>query len=168
MADGQLRVYLDSCVVLRYLEGDPDIVSVLDPVMHQIKQGTGPVSLYTSQLSVTEVAYSVDKHAEGIREDDLEDIRMFWRDAPIMKVETTVHAAELGRSVIRACRHLTPPGQDLSIKARSVDAVHIGTAQWVKAQEIWTTDGPLLKLNSVVDRLEIKRPYNPKPQLFEI
>lgn len=166
MADGNQRIYLDSCVVLRYLAADPDIVSVMHPVFDTANRDSAGMALFTSNLSIAEVAFIVDAHTNLITAGDLELIDAFWRDAPILKVEPTEQAAERGRSFIRECKAEYPADQELRVKTRSVDALHIGTAKWINASELWTTDERMIRLARYASGLTICKPHVGQPSLF--
>jgi predicted nucleic acid-binding protein len=159
-------IYLDACVILSYLEGTECRMTVLDSVFDDARTKSPTIDLFTSVLSLAEVAYVTD-HAfpEAISIDDLKRIEGFWAERLLKTIEINERIARLGRQVLRDRRTTTPSDQELEVRGRSIDALHIGSALYLQCEEIWTYDPRMTKLSSLIDNCHICQPHTDRPRL---
>ena len=94
------RYYWDACIFLSHLEDDPARVSHIESMLS--KAAEGDIQLFTSTLSVTEVAYtSYEKQRRVLRRAEEDRIEAMWQ-SPVMLVEFHRRVATEARSLIRA------------------------------------------------------------------
>lgn len=160
-------IYLDTCVMLSYLEGRNDRLPILDAIFDEAKAKSPTIELYTSVLSIAEVAYITENGAGGaITPDDLKKIEGFWSERLVKTIEVNERVARLGRQVLRDRRSTTLAAQELAIRGRSVDALHIGSALYLQCEEIWSYDPAMIRLSSLIEDCRICQPYTNKPRLL--
>jgi predicted nucleic acid-binding protein len=165
MAREGRKIYIDSCLILRYLEDDNEYATPMESVFEQARKDDGNVRLFTCTLSVAEVAYIYELYDDKSRSDDLTMIDDFWRNAPMTIVEVTANAARRGRHIIRSWKEHHDTGDAFNVKKRSIDAIHAGMAIFVEADELWTIDEKFLGINGFVDRVHIRTPHVLQPRL---
>jgi predicted nucleic acid-binding protein len=132
------RVYLDSSVVLSCLKGENERVDVIEAVITEAARSPSNLQLFTSAISLAEVAY-VEQLDLKVEEGFLV-IDEFWSSVPIVIVEVNQVNALEGRRLLRA-RTMTHTGSQLPQPRKcAADALHLGTAVWINADEFWTYD----------------------------
>jgi predicted nucleic acid-binding protein len=126
------RYYWDACVILAFISGEvdrlPDIEAILDSA------DKGDVEIFTSELSVVEVAFSSQEKVDGQLDEQVEaNINELWRpSSPIKRVEFHTLIASTARGVIRTS--LAAPGTQV----KPNDAVHLATAMHIGVDAIHT------------------------------
>jgi len=137
MPDSPQRVYLDSCVMLSYINGNPARLPNIDALLDEGRRGE--IELLTSVVSITEVAFG--KAEQDGREPDqatLDKIDSLWRPpSPIKLVDFYDALAEEARTVIRLA---IPLGAS---PIKPMDAIHIATAKRWSASLFCTYDEKL-------------------------
>lgn len=132
MPDESRRVYWDSNVLLSYLNGVAERVSIIDELFRQAR--AGEIELLTSSVSRVEVAFAqserdaaaLDQHAE-------EAIDALWTPpSPIKTVEFYDLIGDKARALVR---------QGISQgwgQLKPMDAIHLATAQQMAVAEMHT------------------------------
>jgi predicted nucleic acid-binding protein len=151
-ADGIPKIYWDSCVILSYLEGDPERIGDLDAIIQE--QREEKCELITSVISRAEIIYVADL-------DDAESaatIDELWTpESPITLVEVfdqiTAEAQQIALARKRAGLK----------KVKPLDAIHIASALRY-ATKMHTYDKPLHALSNSVG-MHIGFPEAVQPQL---
>lgn len=136
MTGDRLRVYWDACVLLSFIEDDPDRAPLIGAMMREAMNGD--YELYTSVLSITEVAFATaEKKSAKLDAETLADIDNLWTPpSPLTIVELYPQIANLARGLVRQAVarkwSLKPP-----------DAIHLATAKQIGAATFNTYDGKL-------------------------
>jgi predicted nucleic acid-binding protein len=152
------RIYWDSCVPLSYINGYPDRVIHIAPLL----QGSGgDYQLITSVLAVVEVAYAATEQSKNILDaHTLTKIESLWRPgSPILLVEFYQLIGESARALMR----------DAILKGwslRPADAIHLATADRLGVKEFHTYDHRLDKFRAITQtQFPICRPIASNPTL---
>ncbi len=149
------RVYWDACVFLSYVNGIPERLSHLDPML--AKSGKAH-QLVTSTMSVVEVAFAkVEQDNKALDADTDRKISGLWAGPAVILVEFFPLIAMEARQMIREA---LPKGWAL----KPMDAIHLATAKRLGALEFHTYDDKLLKYAATVG-LKICEPIDPSPEL---
>lgn len=164
MADFPRDIYLDANTILHFLMETPEKHEILDQLFSDPQ---GP-NFWTSTVSVVEVAYFAESAGLPSIDQGLSDIEQFWAERHVTLFEPTQRAMEMGRDFIRACVEADKITAQSSIRKRSIDAVHLGCARWVKAQELWTFDARFIDLAPYSSDVIIREPWLDKPPLFDL
>lgn len=140
-------VYLDSCVVVSYLKGDPDRIAMCKAAFRDAQ--TGVTRGLTSAFSLAEVikldvGYLSEEHEEKIDE--------FFKHPWIQIALVDRRVATKAREVSRKYR-IKPP-----------DAIHIATALLYRATNFFTYDDKLVA--KVKDKIPELAFGEPKGQLM--
>lgn len=119
-------------------------------------------------MSVAEVAYFA--HIAGLPSIDqgLSEIEQFWAERHVTLFEPTQQAMEMGRDFIRTRVEAKKVNTQNSIRNRSIDAVHLGCAIWIKPQELWTFDTKFIELAPYSSEVIIREPWVDKLPLFDL
>ena len=132
------RFYWDANVFLSAINANADRLPVIEAILDDCDSGDSEV--FTSMLSITEVAFSEAEQESRLLDDQTEDkIDKIWLPpSPVKLIE--IHgfvlwdAKDLMRTSIRKGWSLKP-----------ADAIHLATAKRVKVDEIHTYDSSLDK-----------------------
>lgn len=150
--------YWDACVPLSYVNGIPERVQHIEPLMH--KSGK-EFQIVTSVLSITEVAFAATEQAKRVLDPDTEEkIAKLWRPgSPILIVDfyelIALRAQRLMRAAIIKGWSLKP-----------ADAIHLATADQLKVLEFHTYDNGLDKYSELTEsKFPVIRPISPTPHL---
>lgn len=132
------RIYWDSCCFLDYVNGDPAKLPMLDALLELSR--TDQIRIVTSTLSIVEVAYGALEQKRGRLTAEVEaQIDALWEDnATIELVEFYGGIAFRARSLIRA-------GVLEGWRLGGADAIHLATAETLRAAEFHTYDTRLAK-----------------------
>lgn len=156
MPDEQPRYYWDACVLLSYINGNPDRLSHIDSFMD--KSGKDFL-LVTSALSIIEVAFGkAEQDGQALDSETENKINGLWvPGSPIKVVEfyplLAHEAKELMRKVLARGWQLKP-----------LDAAHLVTARRISATEFHTYDDKLFKYNEEIG-MKIGPPISATPRL---
>lgn len=137
MPDSKPRIYWDACVFLAYVNGDADRIDLLRQLLDEAREGR--FELFTSMVSVTEVAYGRAEQEQGAPDEGvLNQIGELWlAGSPVRLVEFHRLIAETAREFVREIR------LEESERLTPLDAVHLATARHLGVSEFHTYDGPL-------------------------
>jgi len=135
---GELQfIYWDACVFLSYLNGNPDRLPTIDALLEEAKRD-GSKKIVTSILSVVEVAYAAAEKASQVLDPQAEGaIDALWEDI------STVEIVELHERIARRARELVRQAMAQGWSLKVPDAIHLATAQWVRAHQFHTYDEQL-------------------------
>jgi predicted nucleic acid-binding protein len=133
--------YWDACVILSYVNGTPDRLPDIEAMLSRSGKD---FTLVTSVLSIVEVAFAkVEQDAKELSEERAAAIAKMWEPgSPISMAEFFQLIAEDAQQLIRLAL-----AQDWSLKA--ADAIHLATADRLKATEFHTYDRPLAKYSEL-------------------
>jgi predicted nucleic acid-binding protein len=152
------RVYWDACVLLHYIEGTPDRVETIASLLDAAERGEAIV--YTSQLSIAEVAFGKEKKEGKALDPDVEErINKLWHpQSPVKLVEVHQLVAYEARSLMR---QFLPRGWSL----KPPDAIHFATAKELKVSEFFTYDDKLFRYSDELG-FKVCAPYAKQLQLL--
>ncbi len=154
------RIYWDACNFLSYINGTSGRLPTLDALFAKASKRDGLV-IVTSTLSVTEVAYGQLEQTGSVLPPEIEEaIDALWADQSAV---TLVECHELIARRARELRRLAI-GRDWSLK--TFDAVHLATAEWVRAAEVQTYDAKLPRFASDIG-MPVREPFITQPRLME-
>jgi predicted nucleic acid-binding protein len=139
MVDDPQRIYWDACVLLSYINGIADRITVLDELLRQAR--AGQFELVTSALSQAEVAFANIEKEQGKLDPGVEgEIEDLWRPgSPIKTVEFYELIGHEARTFMR--QGIAQSWGSL----KSNDAMHLATAQRMQVAEMHTYDSRLLR-----------------------
>lgn len=154
-----LRIYLDSNVLLAYVSAERERVDMVQSLLQEAD--TGKVHLFTSYLSITEVAYvASDDEPNGGASDEASIDELWTPSSPIRLAEVSIRVARMARSVTRRARLSGIRG------VRSVDAIHLASAEINKCDRFFTYEKKSTRTawNTLIQP-DISEPYVDKPHL---
>ena len=153
--DHRKIIYWDSGVWLSYINGETERLSAIDPILKESASDKGNCKLYTSVLSQVEVAFARSEQEKQALNSEIEEmIDQLWADTDCLTVvEFHEGIGKIARNLIRDC-----VSRGWSLQA--MDALHLATAAYIKADAIHTYDEKWLKLASILD-IPIMRPPDP-------
>jgi predicted nucleic acid-binding protein len=143
------HVYWDSCVFLSIFNNHPDRHPTLRIILDEVRASRGSLKIYTSVLSLTEVAFiTQEQEQRQLGETTIATMDGLMGDQTLIQlIEVNRYIAILARSYIRTAmidrRSLKPP-----------DAIHLASAVYAKVGQFQTYDGKLYPLKQVLS-LEI-------------
>jgi predicted nucleic acid-binding protein len=121
--------YWDSCVFLAYLNGEPGRSDILENLLSQLEDESGR-KIITSYLTDVEVAFlGREKHGGDIDPCAEAEIEAFLNRPYLVKVE-------ISRAVVNVARRLMRLARSQGNSLRAPDAIHLGTAVWLKENGI--------------------------------
>lgn len=135
-------IYWDACVFLSYINGWEDRVPVLDSILGDSL--SGKIDIFTSVLSLSEVAFAQTEKDQGKTADDiLEAIDDLFGDRAVV---TLVEFHELtGKRAREYMRRALVRKWSL----KPMDAIHLATASREQVDEFHTYDRPLRKYDGI-------------------
>jgi predicted nucleic acid-binding protein len=138
---GVKRLYWDACIFLDYIDEVPDRMGVLDALLEQCEAGN--VEIWTSQLSITEVAFAaVEKKDQELDPSILAKIDKLWHpESPITLVEIHEVILRKAREILRTSASHGRSG------LRSADVIHVATALHHGIPTFHTRDDRMTKLD---------------------
>jgi len=154
------RYYWDACVFLAYISGEqsrlPDLEALLDSAEK------GEIEIYTSELSVVEVAFAATEGASGLLDPAIEHkINSLWDfPSPVKRIDIYPLITREARGLIRVA--LSTPGQ----KIKPPDAIHMATARRLGVDALHTYEDQAARSRwAILTGLQVKEPIAPQPQL---
>ncbi len=140
-----LYFYWDSCVFLSLINGNDDRVPIIEAILEDCELGN--VGIYTSMLSITEVAFAETEKTSNILNNEVEEnIETLWLPpSPIMLVE--IH-----EFVLRDAKKLMRQAIEKGFSLKPADAIHLSTAQRLEIKEIHTYDPKWFKYKDIINR----------------
>ena len=150
-------LYIDAPCFLSYVNDDQDRASIVEAILDE---GDGPdVRLFTSELSIVEVAFGLTEQKRQQLDSDTEErINSLW--APGSPVNLIEYYRLIGEDAKDLMRLSITRGWSL----KPMDAIHLSTARRMQVQEFHTYDDKLYKYSSDVG-FKVCKPYTQKPKL---
>jgi predicted nucleic acid-binding protein len=157
MPNDQMAVYWDANVFLAYINGNPERLPHIDAYLE--KSGK-EVQIYTSTVSIVEVAFGKsEQDGKCLDEDTEKRINSLWMPgSPVRIVEFHSIIADVSKKLMRDS---ITKGWSL----KSMDAIHIATAQTIPVNEIHTYDSGLIKYGEIIG-IRIGPPIASQPKLL--
>ena len=156
-------VYWDANAFLSYINGMPERLPTLDALLESSASGGG-IRIYTSMLSVTEVAFAASEQKRGALDPAMEQkIDGLWEpNGPVTLADFHIGIGRQARDLMRGA--IT---RRWSLKP--YDANHLATAQWLSKMgigvtEFHTYETRLVKYGAMVG-FKICEPYILQPGL---
>jgi predicted nucleic acid-binding protein len=146
-----LSLYWDACVFLSAINANRERLPIITALLDDCDAGN--LSIYTSYLSVTEVAFAESEKTTSVLDDTIEEkINKLWQPpSPINLVEVDPfviwNAKALMRKAIRKSWSLKP-----------ADAIHLATAQRIGVSYFHTYDTGKLARFSDLTGFPIEEP----------
>ncbi|MYG91649.1 MAG: type II toxin-antitoxin system VapC family toxin [Acidimicrobiia bacterium] len=150
-------VYVDACVLLAYVSNEENRAAAVQSVLDDAR--THKINLFTSVLSITEVAYVAADNAEQSTSED--SIDQLWTPAsPIALIDIYQRVAREARSVIRQARVREFGG------VRSADAIHLASARLQRCSRFFTYEKEATRerWDSLISA-RVSEPYTDSPRL---
>ena len=154
-----LRAYLDANVLLSYVNDERERAETVQSLLEDAESGI--VHLYTSYLSIAEVAYiASDQEPNGGTGDEASIDELWTPSSPITLAEVSIPVARMARSVIRKARLN-------NVKhVRSADAIHLASAEVNKCDLFFTYEKKSTRTGwDTLIRPDISEPYVDAPRL---
>ena len=149
-------IYWDANVFLSYVNGMPERLPTLDALLESSASGGG-IRIYTSTLSVTEVAFAASEQQQRTLDPATEQkIDSLWElNGPVTRVDFHIVIGRQARGLMRGA---ITNGWSL----KPYDANHLATAQWlsqtgIRVDEFHTYDNRLIKYAHIVG-FQIRNP----------
>jgi predicted nucleic acid-binding protein len=156
--------YWDACVFLSAINANPDRLPIIESILDDCDRGK--VEIYTSILSIAEVAYAyTEKDCKKLDEETEKKIDKFWLPPSPIKL------VEIGEPVLWDAKALM---RAAIVKGRSLkpaDAIHLATANRLPVDTIHTYDRLLshsdlakcpIALPAITDRFVFTTEEKPK------
>lgn len=136
-APKQREEYWDTCVFLDLLKARDDARGEIARALWDDARNKGRI-IYTSDLTIAEVAFVLDQNATSLDAQEEADIEALWSDdkTPVRFVSITQNIARKARAIKRACMNHKPK----PIPLEPFDALHLACAQHAQVQTVFTTD----------------------------
>lgn len=153
------RIYLDANVLLAYVNDEADRADTVQSLLENAEDGI--VRLFTSYLSIAEVAYiASDQEPSGAADDEASIDGLWTPSSPIRLAEVSMPVARTARSVIREAR------LNRIRSVRSVDAIHLASAELNHCDHFFTYEKKSTRTAwSTLIQPDISEPYVDKPHL---
>jgi predicted nucleic acid-binding protein len=149
--------YFDACLFLVLINDDAPRSKMVEALLDDAEAGN--CEIYTSQLSVAEVAFG-DQEKKGKALSALAEkkIDKLWHPtSPIRLIDVHNGVSSEARSVIRqAMKQGWTKGENWSVKPP--DAIHVASAKLLKVQHLFTYDDRLIKLDRHAG-ISIREPF---------
>lgn len=132
------RHYWDACVFASYIDGLPDRA----PIIHDLLQAcsNGDVLIFTSHLSIAEVAFAeTEKNKGALNADQEARIDALWMPPSKIKM------VEVSEIIAYEARLLMRQGLPEGWALKPNDAIHLASAKHSQATRVCTYDKPLRK-----------------------
>lgn len=151
-------LYWDANVFVDFFSATIGKIEILKAILEEASNGE--VKIFTSVLSQVEVAYVESEKSTGILGVDTEKMMdEFWKDDVIELIEIHPFIINRSRRIIRDAKG----GGYKTIKA--ADAIHLATAEWIKADEMHTYNLKDFEKSAQVIGMRVCHPYTAKPRL---
>lgn len=131
------KVYWDACTFLSFIEGTPDRADDVRAVFEEAINKE--IVLYTSAISITEVAFVAAERRGDLDEKVEHAIDRLWQAA------SSVRVVEYTPLVAYEARRLLRLKLERRIPLKPLDAIHIATAVRMKVDVLHTYDGNMKK-----------------------
>jgi len=132
------RVYWDSCVFLSFMDGPDDRLPDIDALFAATQRTPPTLVIYTSQLSIAEVAFAQkEKIARALNPDIAKKIDAFWSD------ESAITLIDVHEFIVREAQSLVRRSMRDGVSCKPYDAIHLATAMRMKVTELHSYDDRL-------------------------
>lgn len=139
------KLYWDACVFLSLIEGTVGRIPVIEGIIDEQKRGD--VEIYTSAISIAEVAFAKAEKDNKILDPAVEaTIDKLWQPASPFKIVDAYSALMFDAKSLMREAH----GED-GWALKPADAIHLVTAKKVGADVFQTYDDKLWKYSKFVD-----------------
>jgi predicted nucleic acid-binding protein len=154
------RVYWDACVFLRYVNDDKDSAPTIDQILQQAEKLNSGIQIVTSIISLTEVSGGIEYQGRVLLTQEIEDrVNKLWED------RRTINLVEYFELIALEARSLIRRSREKRWGLKPIDAIHLATAKYIKADEVHTFDEHLEKYCEFIG-INICKPTLPQPPLF--
>ncbi len=153
-----LRAYLDSNVLIAYLANEVDRASTIQSMLDDAREKKTKV--YTSVLSITEVAFLVTNEADDpIGSED--SIDQLWMPAsPIQLLDISTRIAREARAIIRKSKSLGTK------TVKPADAIHLASASIHDCDCVFTYEKVATRNRwAELIKLRVAAPFLDEPRL---
>ena len=159
MPDKAPRVYVDANVLLAYVANEENRADTVQSILEDARRSR--ITLLTSVLSITEVAYVPTDSGDGVSPEGEAAIDELWTPAsPVTLVDVSETAAQEARSLIRRARETRVGG------VRSADALHLASAKLHACERFFTYENEATRQrwDTLIDA-DVTEPFADSPQL---
>ncbi len=159
MTEALPLLYWDADVFTSYIEDIPDRAPTIEGLLADAR--SGELEIVTSVISIAEVAYAETERLRAALSSDIEQkIEALWA------VGSPVKVAEVYPLITSRARNLIREGIPRGWSGlRAHDAIHLATAQQLRATEIHTYDGKWEKYSEAIG-IHISEPHSDKLRLL--
>ena len=152
-------VYWDASVFLSYINGIDERLPAIDTLLERSRSGR--LTIFTSVLSITEVAFSADERANRNLDPEVEkSIDDLFNDRQIVTI------AEFHRLIAVSARQLIRRAAGSGLSLKPADAIHLATAGNIRVNEVHTYDRKWSEYGSLAN-LHVREPFTEAPRLFD-
>jgi predicted nucleic acid-binding protein len=152
------RYYWDACVFLSEINANPDRVPVIETILDDCDQGKAEI--YTSILSIAEVAYSeTEKNSNALDEETRKKIDKFWLPPSPIKM------IEIGEPILWEAQDLIRTALKDGKSLKPADAIHLATAKRLSIDAVHTYDEKMKSCAGLI-RFSIVEPATPGRFVF--
>ena len=137
MADPKRSIYWDSCTFVSFIDETAGRTQDLRAIMEEARNKE--VVIYTSAISITEVAFKTAEQSGGLDREVEDKIDKLWHPS------SPVRVVDYSRLVAYDARELLRKKLELGFSLKPLDAIHIATAIRAKVDELQTYDAKLKK-----------------------
>ncbi len=137
------QFYWDASVFLSAINANPDRLPVIQAILDDCDEGKS--NIYTSMLSITEVAFATTEKDSGVLDEQAEKaIEKLWLPpSPIKLVE--VHGP-----ILQDAKALMRDGITRGFALKPADAIHLATAKRLQVDRVHTYDPKWLKYGDII------------------
>jgi predicted nucleic acid-binding protein len=127
------RYYWDACVFLSEINATPDRAPIIESILDDCDQGK--TEIYTSILSIAEVAYAeTEKDSKVLDDETCKKIEKFWiPPSPIKMIE-------IGEPILWDAQDLIRAALKNGKSLKPADAIHLATAKRLTIDAVHTYD----------------------------
>lgn len=146
MPDKTPKVYWDACTFIEYVNG----VSVDDPIGIVVEAAIKRrVQIYTSVISIAEVAYGkIEKNSGNLDKNIERQIEKLWQaGSPFFQIEVFGSLCHQAKALLREIKSRGRGG------VGGADAIHLASARLVGVDEFHTANGRIKKLHDAAANL---------------
>ena len=151
--------YWDSNLFVSYLNGDPGRTPTLEAILDEVSKSNKD-RIVTSVFSKVEVAWvASEKNNRALSTDEEARIDDLWNDPSIIEL------VDFNDEITHICRSLLRRSMARGWKLKTIDAIHLASAEWVGAVEMNTYDDRLWKYTELIS-IPVRAPIATQPRLI--
>lgn len=153
------RIYWDACCFISYINGHAERLPVLQAILEAAFKSGGNLQIVTSVISKVEVAFTAtEKLQRQLNASEEERIQKLLMDTSVVAL------AELHELVADRSAQMVRQAMQANLGLKPADAIHLATAERVRASEFQTYDKLLLGPGfSAITPLRIREPKTGQP-----